>query len=351
MLQYEENENTSIPSGKEGLIAKIAGGARNLNSETVFAIGDDAAVCDFNNGQKTVVSSEIFAEGIHFDLTYTPLKHLGYKVVVAGISDIYAMNAKPVQITVSLSVSNKVMQAHILEFYEGVHAACKEYNTDLIGGDLTTSKKGISIAVTAIGEAKEEDLVFRTGAKPTDLLCVTGDLGGAYMGLQLLEREKTIFNSNPESQPELSGHDYILKRQLKPECPAELQDYFKKKGIKPTSMTDVSNGLASEILSLCNASKLGCEIFQERIPIAGETEKMAQEFNIDPVIAALNGGEDYELLFTIKLSDYEKIKNNDMFSVIGSLNALEKGRNIVMKDGSIITLEPSVNSQNFQNVQ
>ncbi len=351
MTQYAENENTSIPLGKEGLIAKISEGARSLNSETVFSIGDDAAVCDFSQSGKTVVSSDIFAEGIHFDLTYTPLKHLGYKVVIAGISDIYAMNAKPVQITVSLAVSNKVMQAHILEFYEGVHAACKEYNTDLIGGDLTTSKRGISIAVTAIGRAQEDELVYRSGAKPTDLICVTGDLGGAYMGLQLLEREKTIFNSNPEAQPELSGYDYILKRQLKPECPADLRDYFKKKDIKPTSMTDVSNGLASEILSLCNASKMGCEIFQERIPVAEDTAKMAKEFNIDPVIAALNGGEDYELLFTIKLSDYEKIKNNDMFSVIGSINALDKGRNIVMKDGSIITLEPSVNNQNFQNVQ
>lgn len=350
MTENLENENTSIPDGKYGLISKIADKTKKINSETLFGIGDDAAILDCSKG-KTVVSSDIFAEGIHFDLTYTPLKHLGYKVVVAGIADIYAMNATPKQITVCLAVSNVIMQAHILDFYDGVHAACKEYKVDLIGGDVTTSKKGISISVTAIGTADENDLVYRNGAKPTDLLCVTGNLGAAYMGLQLLEREKTLFNANPESQPQLEGYDYILKRQLKPEINTELGDYFKKKGIMPTSMIDVSQGLASEIINICRASNVGCEIFEERIPIASDTEKMAKELNINPIVTALNGGEDYELLFTIELKEYEKIKNNDLFAIIGSINAVDKGRNIVMKDGSIITLEPSINNQTFQNVQ
>lgn len=350
MTENLENENTSIPDGKYGLISKIADKTKKINSETLFGIGDDAAILDCSKG-KTVVSSDIFAEGIHFDLTYTPLKHLGYKVVVAGIADIYAMNATPKQITVCLAVSNVIMQAHILDFYDGVHAACKEYKVDLIGGDVTTSKKGISIAVTAIGTADENDLVYRNGAKPTDLLCVTGNLGAAYMGLQLLEREKTLFNANPESQPQLEGYDYILKRQLKPEINTELGDYFKKKGIKPTSMIDVSQGLASEIINICRASNVGCEIFEERIPMVSDTEKMAKELNINPIVTALNGGEDYELLFTIELKEYEKIKNNDLFAIIGSINAVDKGRNIVMKDGSIITLEPSINNQTFQNVQ
>ena len=351
MKEELHNENTSIPYGKNGLVKKIKEKTVKYNSQTLFGIGDDASVSDFSGGKKTLLRSLIFAEGIHFDLTYTPLKHLGYKVVTAAVSSIYAMNAKPLQITVSLAVSNVVMQAHILEFFDGVHAACKNYQVDLLGGDLTTSRKGITIAVTVTGEADEEEIVYRSGAKPTDLLCVTGDLGSAYLGLQLLEREKALFNANPETQPQLSGYDYILKRQLKPESPKELTDYLKKKEVKPTSMISLSSGLASEIINICNASNMGCEIFQERIPVAPEAEKMAKEFNIDPVIAALNGGEDYELLFTIELKNYEKIKNNDMFSIIGSINAVDKGRNIVMKDGSIITLEPSINNQTFQNVQ
>ena len=350
MTEELENENNSIPDGKYGLIKKIAEKTNNYNKETLFGIGDDCAVLKFGNC-KTVVSSDIFAEGIHFDLTYTPIKHLGYKTVVAGISDIYAMNATPKQITICLAVSNAIMQSHILSFFDGVSAACKEYNVDLVGGDITTSKKGITISVTSIGVADENDIVYRSGAKPTDLLCVTGDFGGAYMGLQLLEREKTLFNANPEQQPQLEGYDYILRRQLKPEVPKDLLDYFKKTGVKPTSMIDVSSGLASEIINICRASEVGCEIFEERIPIASDTEKMAKEFNINPIVTALNGGEDYELLFTIELSNYDKIKNTDMFKIIGSINAADKGRNIVMEDGSIITLEPSINNQTFQNVQ
>ena len=345
------NENTSIPFGKSGLIQKIKEKTYKYNSQTVFSIGDDASVSNFKDTEMVLSKSLIFAEGIHFDLTYTPLKHLGYKVVTAAVTSIYAMNAKPIQISIALSVSNSIMQKHILEFYDGVHAACKNYVIDLIGGDITTSKKGITIAAFVTGIAQKDEIVFRSGALPTDLLCVTGDLGASYLGLQLLEREKTIFNSNPNVQPELKGYEYVLRHQLKPESPKDLTDYFKKKAVKPTSMISLSNGLASEIINLCNSSNVGCEIFQERIPISSEAEKLAKEFNIDPVIAALNGGEDYELLFTILLSDYEKIKNNDMFSIIGSINALDKGRNIVMQDGSIITLEPSLNNQTFQNVQ
>ena len=325
---------------KSGLTAKIKAETVKYNPQTVCGIGDDCAVSDFSDGKKIVSTLRIFAEGIHFDLVYTPLKHLGYKIVTATLSNIYAMNAKPLQISVALSVSNVMTGSRILEFYGGVRAACEDYKADLIGGDLTSSRKGITIAVSATGIADENGLVFRTGAKPTDLLCVTGDLGAAYMGLQLLEREKTVFNSaGGDTQPQLGGYDYILRRQLKPECPKELLNYFKTKGIKPTSMISLSSSLAGEIVNLCNASNAGCEIFEERIPIAHETEKMAKEFNINPLVTALNGGEDYGLLFTIELKNYEKIKNTDMFSIIGSINAADKGRNIVLSDGSIVTIE------------
>ncbi len=333
-----ENELTSIPDGKAGLTAKIKAGADITHPETIIGIGDDAAVSHYGGGENTLVSSSIFSEGIHFDLTYTPLKHFGYKVVAASINKILAMNAEPIQVTVSIAVSNKVAQQHILEFYDGVHAACDEYCIDLIGGDTTTSRTGITIATTTIGRADEDEIVSRDGAKPTDLLCVTGDLGAAYLGLQLLEREKAVFNANPTTQPQLQGYEYILQRQLKPEAQTEVLKYLKTKQIKPTSMIAVQSGLASEIINLCRASNMGCEIFEERVPIASDTKKMAKEFNINPIVAALNGGEDYELLFTIPLATYEKIKDNDFFKIIGSINAPEHGMNIVMEDGGIIPL-------------
>ncbi len=348
MTEELENEYTSIPNGKAGLVERIKSGASESHSQTVMGIGDDCAILDYGSAD-TLMSTTIFAEGIHFDLTYTPIKHLGYKVVVAAISDILAMNGTPLHVSIALAVSNKVMQQHILEFYDGVHAACQEYDIDLVGGDLSTARTGVTIAVTAMGEAYDNEIVYRNGAQPTDLICVTGNLGGAYMGLQLLEREKTLFNANPGQQPQLSGNDYILRRQLKPEAKAEVLKYLKAKDVKPTAMINLSSGLASELMNICRASKMGCEIFEERIPIHPDTEKMAKEFNINPIVTALNGGEDYELLFTIPLGCYEKIKENDFFSIIGSINKEELGSNVVLRDGSIIPLEPSLNSQTFQN--
>lgn len=348
MTEELESEYTSIPNGKAGLVERIKSGASAIHAQTVAGIGDDAAVLDYGSAD-TLASTTIFAEGIHFDLTYTPIKHLGYKVVVAAISDILAMNGTPLHISIALAVSNKIMQKHILEFYEGVHAACAEYDIDLIGGDISTARSGVTIAATALGEAYDGDIVYRSGAQPTDLICVSGNVGAAYMGLQLLEREKTLFNANPEQQPQLSGYDYILRRQLKPEACTEVLKYLKSKEVKPTAMISLSSGLASELMNICRASRMGCEIFEERIPINSETEKMAKEFNINPIVAALNGGEDYQLLFTIPLACYEKIKNNDFFSIIGSINKEELGSNVVLKDGSIIPLEPSVNNQTLQN--
>ncbi len=348
-----DGKNTAeqvVTTGKHEIIDIIKNKTIIKNPETFFGIGDDAAVCNFAGDEKTVISTDMFAEGIHFDLTYTPLKHLGYKVVVAGISDIYAMNAIPVQITVGLAISKRFGVAQIEEIYDGVASACEFYGVDLIGGDLTSSLTGICISVTSIGKANAEDIVYRHGAKPTDLLCVTGDLGAAYIGLQLLEREKAVFEGNPNKQPQLDGYDYILRRQLKPETHKNLLTFFKKKDIKPTSMTDISAGLASEIISICKESSLGCEIFEERLPIAEETEKMCREFNIPPVVAALNGGEDYEMLFTIALKNYEKIKDNKLFSIIGSINAADKGTNIVTRDGSILPLDQNSNLAMYENI-
>lgn len=342
----EEKKTTS----KREIINNIKTKIVCKNSETVVGIGDDAAICNFSNDERTVVSTEIFAEGIHFDLTYTPLKHLGYKAVVAGICDIYAMNATPLQITIGLAISKRFGTAQIDELYQGIVAACDFYNVDLIGGDLTSSLTGICISVTSIGKANENDIVYRKGAKPTDLICVTGDLGAAYMGLQLLEREKTVFEGNPDKQPELNGYDYILRRQLKPEANKNLLSFFKEKNIKPTSMTDISSSLTDEIINICKENNLGCEIFEERLPIAEETEKMCREFNIPPVVAALNGGEDFEMLFTIELKNYEKIKNNKIFSIIGSINAEDKGLNIVTRDGSILPLDQSENFSKYENI-
>lgn len=348
MTEELENEHTSIPNGKAGLIEKIKEKTEITHSQTLQGIGDDAAVLDYQS-ENSVVSTTMFVEGIHFDLTYTPIKHLGYKVVVAAINDILAMNATPRQVTVALAISNKVMQSHVLDFYDGVHAACSKYEIDLVGGDITTAKVGVSVAVTAIGGACDSELVYRNGANPTDLLCVTGNLGGAYMGLQLLEREKVIFQSNPDAKPKLDGYDYILQRQLRPEAQTEVLGYLSAKDVKPTSMISVSSGLATEIINICRASGVGCEIFEERIPMHIQTENMAKEFNINPIVTALNGGEDYELLFTIPLMDYEKIKDNDYFSIIGSINKADQGSNIVLRDGSIIPLEPSLNQQTLQN--
>lgn len=320
--------------GEFGLIRHLTRNIKLQNDSSVKGVGDDAAVID-NQNLHTVISTDMLTEGVHFDLSYVPLKHLGYKSVVVNLSDIYAMNAEPRQILVSLALSNRFKLAAIEELYKGMFMACKKYGVDLVGGDTTSSSSGLVISITAIGSAKKEHLCYRSGAQVSNLLCVSGDLGGAYMGLQVLEREKAVFKENPKLQPDLEGKDYILERQLKPEARKDIIELLRELKIQLTSMIDVSDGLSSEILHLCNESNTGVELYEEKIPIDPLTYETAREFNLDPTVCALSGGEDYELLFTIDLSDYEKIKNSMDISVIGHMTAPEKGKVMVSKSGTV----------------
>jgi thiamine-monophosphate kinase len=296
--------------GEFGLIDHLTKKIKISNSSTLKGVGDDAAVLDYKDKQ-VVISTDLLLEGIHFDLTYTPLKHLGYKAVVVNISDIYAMNADPKQITVSVGLSSKMSVEAVEEFYEGVYLACERYGIDLVGGDTSSSLTGFTISVTAIGEGEKESIVYRSGAAVNDLICVSGDLGAAYMGLQLLEREKKVFQSNPEVQPDLASHDYLLERILKPEARKEVVELLRKIDVKPSSMIDISDGISSELLHICKQSGVGCRLYENKIPIDATTSMLAEEMNINPLVAAMNGGEDYELLFTIKQEDYEKFVNAD----------------------------------------
>lgn len=324
--------------GEFRLIDHITKDVTIKHKSTLMGIGDDAAV--INNGKTcTIVTTDLLVEGIHFNLIYTPLKHLGYKAVVVNLSDVYAMNATPKHITVSIAISSKFAVEHIEQIYEGINLACKHYDVDLIGGDTSSSLTGLAISITAIGEAKKEDIVYRSTAKKNDIVCVTGNLGAAYMGLQLLEREKEVFTSNSETQPNLENYDYILQRQLKPEARKDIIDLLKKLGVKPTSMIDISDGLSSEIMHICEKSEVGCKIFQDKIPIDDNTDKMAKEFNIDPLIAALNGGEDYELLFTIDINDLDKIKDQASIHAIGHIADKEHGAVMITNSGQSIVLE------------
>ncbi|WP_167614330.1 thiamine-phosphate kinase [Maribellus sediminis] len=335
----KEIKQTSISElGEFGLIDRLTKGIELKNSSTIKGVGDDAAVMEFGDKQ-VVVSTDLLTEGIHFNLMYVPLKHLGYKSVVVNLSDIYAMNATPKQITVSIAISGKFSVEAIDELYSGIHLACEKYNVDLVGGDTTSSLTGLTICITAIGEARKEDIVMRSGAQANDLLCVSGDLGGAYMGLQLLERENEVYKVNPNVQPQLDGYDYILERQLKPEARVDIVAAFKKLGIKPTSMIDISDGLSSEIMHLCKNSGTGCSLFEDKIPMDNQTKQMAEELNINPLVAALNGGEDYELLFTLSLDDYEKIKNDPDFTIIGHMTEAAEGTNLITAAGSAIALQ------------
>ena len=313
----KEKEQTSISElGEFGLIDRITKDIEIKNSSTVRGVGDDAAILDYRDKQ-VIVSSDLLTEGIHFNLMYVPLKHLGYKAVVVNLSDVYAMNGIPKQITVSLALSGKFSVEAVDDLYAGIHLACEKYGVDLVGGDTTSSLTGLTISVTVLGEVEKDGAVLRSGAKPTDLLCVTGDLGGAYMGLQLLERENEVFKVNSKMQPQMEGYDYILERQLKPEARQDIVAAFKKLGITPTSMIDISDGLSSEIMHLCKNSKVGCNLYEEKVPMDEQTKQMAEELNINPIVAALNGGEDYELLFTVALEDYEKIKADpDVYCLI-----------------------------------
>lgn len=330
----ENTGRTELNSlGEFGLIKHLTQFIEISNEGTVKGIGDDAAILDFSDNQ-VVVSTDMLVEGVHFDLAYVPLKHLGYKSVSVNVSDIYAMNAQPKQITVSIAVSNRFSVEALEELYAGMLMACKKHQVDIVGGDTTTSKSGLIISITAIGQAKAEEIVYRNGAKEGDLLCVTGDLGAAYLGLQLLEREKQIFMESPGVQPDLDGNDYILERQLKPEARKDIPPLLKALEVKPTAMIDISDGLASEILHLTSQSKTGCNLYEEKIPIDPSTYNTAREFNLDPTVCALSGGEDYELLFTIRQEDFPKIKANPDITVIGHMTAERDGVNLITKGGT-----------------
>lgn len=325
--------------GEFGLIDQLTQDFPLRNASSLKGVGDDAAVIN-HEGYRTLVSVDLLVEGVHFDMTYTPLRHLGYKAAVVNFSDIYAMNGTPTQIVVGLGVSNRYSVEALDELYAGIRLACENYNVDLVGGDTTSSKSGLVISITVIGQAKEEDVVYRSGAKPNDLLCVSGDLGGAYMGLLILEREKAEYLANPNMQPQLQGFDYVLERQLKPEARKDVIAKLKELGIKPTSMIDISDGLASEVLHLCKESGVGCQLYEGKIPQDPTTVKIAKDFQIVPSITALNGGEDYELLFTIDQKDYEKIqKMSEDVTVIGYMTPDKGIAELITPDNHVIPLK------------
>ena len=327
------NERTEISSlGEFGLIEHLTKNIELQNASSVLGVGDDAAVID-HFGKQTVVTTDLLIEGVHFDLSYTPLKHLGYKAVIANLSDVYAMNAVPTQITLSLGISNRFGLEALNDFYEGVYAACEKYGVDLVGGDTTTSQKGFIISVTAIGEVAPDKFVKRSTAQKGDLLCVSGFVGSAYVGLLFLEREKKIFIESPGVQPDLEGESYVIGKLLKPEARKDIIEFFEKQEIIPTSMIDISDGLSSEILHICKDSNLGCVLYEEKIPVAEEMKKAAFKFEIDPTACALSGGEDYELLFTISQTDYDKLVLNEDISVVGYMTDVEEGANIITKGG------------------
>lgn len=319
--------------GEFGLIHHLTKNIELQNASSILGVGDDAAVID-HFGKQTVVTTDLLLEGVHFDLAYTPLKHLGYKSVVVNLSDVYAMNATPTQITLSIGISSKVSVEALEEFYEGVYIACEEYGVDLVGGDTSASQKGFIISVTAIGEVNEEKVVKRSTAQKGDLICVSGDLGGAYIGLLFLEREKKIFLESPQVQPDLENESYVIGRLLKPKARKEIIEFLEKQGVVPTSMMDISDGLSSEILHICEKSGVGAVIYEEKIPISEDTRNAAYKFEIDPTACALSGGEDYELLFTIKQDDYEKLTLNEQISVIGYIAEADQGAKIKTKGGN-----------------
>ncbi len=325
---------TEISSlGEFGLIDHLTKNFEIQNASTIVSVGDDAAVID-HFGKQTVITTDLLIEGIHFDLIYTPLKHLGYKSVIVNLSDVYAMNATPTQITLSIGISNRFSVEALDEFYEGVYAACERYNVDLVGGDTSASNKGFIISLTAIGEVAPDKFVKRSTANKGDLICVSGDLGAAFLGLTLLEREKKIWMENPQIQPDLEGEKYIVGRLLKPEARKDSIEFLETNNITPTAMIDVSDGISSDILHICKQSNLGCRLYEEKLPIAEDTKQAAFKFGLDPTVCALNGGEDYELLFTLKQEDYEKIVVNEEISVIGYMTAIEEGTKFFTKGGN-----------------
>jgi len=339
MIEDKNPQRTSIAQlGEFGLIDHLTKNFEITQSSSLKGIGDDAAVLDFKD-KKVVVSTDLLIEGVHFDLAYVPLKHLGYKSVVVNVSDICAMNAKPTQITVSIAVSNRFPLEALEELYEGIAYAAREYKVDLIGGDTTSSQKGLIISVTAIGEADESEIVYRNGAKNTDLLVVSGDIGAAYMGLQVLEREKQVFQVNPNSQPDLDAYAYLVERQLKPEARTDVRTLLHALEIKPTSMIDISDGLSSEIMHLCKQSGVGCNLYEDKLPLDPQLINVCEEFNIDSTTVAINGGEDYELLFTIPIEDFDKIKGNPNLTIIGHMTQEGEGVHLVTRANTKIPLK------------
>lgn len=324
--------------GEFGLIKHLTEKFPVFNSSTLKGVGDDAAVLGFAD-KKVLVTTDLLLEGVHFDLMYVPLKHLGYKAAIVNFSDVYAMNGEPKQITVSLGVSKRFSVEDLEQLYAGIELACRTYNVDLVGGDTSASMTGLTISITCIGEADAGNIVYRNGAKPNDLICVSGDLGSAYMGLQLLEREKIVFAANNEAQPDFDGKDYILQRQLKPEARKDIVKALAEKGIKPTSMIDVSDGLSSELLHICTQSNVGCRVFEDKILINYQAVVMAEEINMNIVTAALNGGEDYELLFTVSIEDYDKVLQLENVGIIGHITKPELGLHLVGREGEEIELK------------
>ena len=335
----DNTERTEISSfGEFGLIKHLTENIKLKNASSLLGIGDDAAVLDYSK-KKVLVSTDLLLEGIHFDLTYFPLKHLGYKAAIAGFSDIYAMNGQPKQLTVSLGISKRFSVEDLETFYEGLQLACEIYGVDIVGGDTSSSLTGLCISVTCVGEAEKNKITYRKGAKNTDLICVSGDLGSAYMGLQLLEREKLVYKGETDFTPDFSGKEYLLERQLKPEARKDIVEILAKEGIVPTTMIDISDGLASELLHICKESKVGCMIHEDRIPIDYQTAVMAEQFNMNVSTVALNGGDDYELLFTVPLNLHEKVESLEGIRVIGYICDESMGSNLVARDGTEIKLQ------------
>ena len=339
MLEDKNQEKTSLSQlGEFGLIKHLTQYFKTTQPTTKKGIGDDCAVLASDDKQ-TVITTDLLVEGVHFDLSYVPLKHLGYKAVMVNLSDVYAMNAEATQITVSIAVSNRFPLEALEELYAGIQLACDIYKVDLIGGDTTSSTKGMLISITAVGKAKEEDIVYRDGAKPTDLIVVSGDIGGAYLGLQVLEREKEVFKVNPQSQPDLDNYSYIIERQLKPEARKDIPELLKELEVKPTSMIDISDGLSSEIMHICTQSKSGCKLYEDKFPLDPQVISTCEEFDIDSTMVSLSGGEDYELLFTVSIKDFDKIKSNPNLTVIGHITEENEGMNLVTRANQEIALK------------
>ncbi|MFI1772891.1 thiamine-phosphate kinase [Thalassobellus citreus] len=346
MIEDKNQQRTQLSDlGEFGLIDHLTKNFTIKQQSTIKGVGDDAAVLEFDK-KKIVVTTDLLIEGVHFDLSYVPLKHLGYKAIVVNLSDVYAMNAKATQVTVSIAVSNRFPLEALEDLYAGIETAASIYNIDVVGGDTTSSTTGLLISVTAIGEVEHDKEVYRNGAKPNDLLVVTGDLGAAYMGLQILEREKEVYKVNPNNQPDLEMYSYLMERQLKPEARKDIIELLKDLDVKPTSMIDISDGLSSEIIHLCKQSNVGCDLYEAKIPLDPQVISVCEEFNIDSTTVALNGGEDYELLFTISQADFPKIKANPNFTVIGFMKEVNAGIDLVTRADTKIPLK----AQGWKNI-